>query len=413
MFTLPSELAGREQPVRVGVIGAGQFGTKCLVQLERIDGLVPAAVADPVRQRAEDAYAAAGVPEDEVVTVDDPAEVAAVIDDGRRALLTDGDALAKGGLDVILESTGDPVAGSRHAYEAIQHDTHVVTATVEADATVGPFLAELAASRGVVYTMAYGDQPALIAELVAWARTVGLDVVTAGRGIGSYDANAAIELCAAANATGLSPDVDGLHAPTVAVEDIPELLRPEAAGGRLTEAGVVDGAVSPDGERREYGESIADGVFVVVTTPDDDAREFVRRKNQAGAHVSSDGEHVAFFRPHHLPGTETPVSIATAAAGRHTGTPESHVADVVATADERLEPGLSIEIDYPKTDAPITARLERSAVALDGDYVPFALLDGAELTRSVDPGSPIRYDDVELEETFLRHFRAVGERRTN
>lgn len=407
MFELSSELRERDRPVRVGVIGAGQFGTSCLVQIERIRGLRTVAVADSVLERAEAAYDEAGIRESDRETVADAGAVDAVVADGRRALVADGDELATADVDVILESTGDPIAGSRHAFDAIHSGTHVVTATVETDATVGPALAELADTRGVVYTMAYGDQPALITELVAWARTIGLDVVTAGRGISSYDANAAIELCATANATGLPPDVDGLHAPTVTVDEIPSELRPTAAGGCLTESGVVDGAVSPADENRMPGESIADGVFVVVTTPDDSAREFIRQKNSVGAYATADGRYLAFFRPHHLPGAETPVSIASAAAGRHTGTPDTHVADVVARTDEPIDAGTTIEIDYPRTNAPITAELERADAAAADGSVPFALLDGAELTRPLDAGKRITDADVELADSFLRHLRSI------
>jgi predicted homoserine dehydrogenase-like protein len=198
---------------------------------------------------------------------------------------------------VVVEATGSPEAGTRHAYEALVNGSHVVMATVEADATVGPLLAEIADARDLVYTTAYGDQPALVAELVSWARTAGMDVVAAGRGISSYDANAAIELCAAANATGLPPDSGGLHVPTVPFADAPDRLRPEEDGGILADTGVVDGVVSPPEENRVPGESIADGVFVVVTTPNDDALEFFGIKNRSGAHVSAAGRRRRSRRP--------------------------------------------------------------------------------------------------------------------
>lgn len=408
MFGLPAGLAARDRPVRVGVIGAGQFGTKCLDQLERVSGLAACAVADAAPERAESARTEAGIPDDAVERVDTADDADRVIAAGGCALLADGDALARADLNVVVEATGDPNEGARHAYGALQAGTHVVMATVEADATVGPFLAGVAASNGVVYSTAYGDQPALIAELVAWARTAGLDVVAAGRGIGSYDANAAIELCAAANATGLPPDPTGLQAPTVSVGDLPDRLRPERDGGVLSETGVVEGAVSPADEDRAPGESIADGVFVVVTTPNGDARTFIRAKNRAGAYVSGDGTHLAFVRPHHLPGSETPVSVARAAVhGHHTGTPDTHVADVTASADEPLPVGTAIGIDYPSTDAPITAELDPAGRAAAGAYVPFALLDGATLVRRVDAGDRITYDDVEIEPSFLWHARAL------
>jgi predicted homoserine dehydrogenase-like protein len=410
MFDLPSALRDLDESVRVGVIGAGQFGTKCVRQLERVPGLTTSAVADPAPSRAESACLEAGISDREIEAVADVEGVDATVAAGKRAVLSDGGALAGADLDVIVEATGDPCAGARHAYEAIATGSHVVMATVEADATVGPLLAEHAAVRDLVYTAAYGDQPALIAELVAWARSAGLDVVAAGRGVGSYDANAAIELCAAANATALPPDVEGLHAPTLPFCEVPDRLRSD--GGILSEPGVVDAAVSPDGERRVPGESIADGVFVVVTSPDEELREFLRVKNRSGAHVSEDGDYLAFFRPHHLPGAETPVSVARAAVwGTGTGTPRDHVADVTASADEQLQPGTTIDVDYPATDAPIAAELERADRAAANGHVPFALLDGATVTHAVRTGEAITYEDVRLESTFLRHLRALVDAR--
>lgn len=410
MFSIPTALRERERPVRVGVVGAGQFGTKCVDALERVPGLTTSALADPEPNRVEAARVEAGISDEAVERVDSTGGVDAAVADGRCALLADGEAVARADLDVVVEATGDPVAGARHAHRALESGTHVVMATVEADATVGPYLADVAESEGVVYTTAYGDQPALVAELVAWARTAGFDIVTAGRGIGSYDANAAIELCAAANVTELPPDPDGLHVPAIPPERIPDVLRPEVDGGRLSASGAVHGAVSPPDEIRTFGESVADGVFVVVTTPNEDARSFVRVKNRAGAYVSDDGTHLAFVRPHHLPGVETPVSVARAAVdGGHTGTPTVQVADVTAVADEALPAGTSVEIDYPKTDAPITAELTPVDRAADEDRVPFALLDGGTLTQGVDAGEPLRYDDVDLPDTYLRRLRASME----
>lgn len=412
MYGTTEALARRDDPLRVGVVGAGEFGRKCLDQVRRAPGLEASAVADPVQSRVEAACEEAGIPERDTIDATDAESVNAAVASGRCALSSDGASVAEADLDVVVEATGDPNAGAYHAYKALVSGTHVAMATVEADATVGPLLADVAASRGVVYSTAYGDQPALIAELVEWARTVGLDVVAAGRGISSYDANAAVELCAAANATGLPPDRDGLHVPTVPFEDIPGQLRPQSDGGLLVETGVVDGAVSPPDENRVPGESVADGVFVVVTTPNDDAREFLRIKNRAGAHVSEDGQYLAFFRPHHLPGAETTVSVARAGAlGGHTGTPGDHVADVTATAEEPLAAGTTVEVSYPETDVPVAADAERVDRSAGEDPVPFALLDGATTTRRVPAGTTISYDDVDVPPSFLLRLRSLLEER--
>lgn len=410
MFDVPTALHSRDEPIPVGIIGAGQFGTKCIDQLTRIPGLRVAAITDSRPSRVKAACDEAGIPDDELTTVESSEAANSAIADGRCALLPGGVELARTDLDVILEATGEPIAGAHHAYEGLMNGSHIVMATVEADVTVGPLLADIATSRDLVYSTAYGDQAALIAELVAWARTVGLDIVAAGRGINSYNANAAIELCAAANATGLPPDVGGLHAPTVDFSNVPEKLRPKDEGGVLTETGIVEGAVSPPGEDRVPVESNADGVFIVVTTPNDEVRDFLAHKNHSGAYVSADGEYLAFFRPHHLPGSETPVSIARAAVENGTtGTPRNHVADVVASTDEPLEPGTSIQVKYPETDAPITAKLDRSDVSIEKNYLPFTLLDGAEITNQIDANEIITYEDVELKDSFLRHLRGIME----
>jgi predicted homoserine dehydrogenase-like protein len=392
------------------VIGAGEFGTKCINQVRRTPRLELRGVADPVYDRVVAACDEAGIPERDTEAVEDAGSVGSAVAGGTCALLSDGTRLAAAGLDVVVEATGNPNAGARHAYKALVNGTHVVMATVEADATVGPLLADIAESRGVVYTTAYGDQPALIAELVGWARTCGMDVVAAGRGISSYDANAAIELCAAANATGLPPDSGGLHVPMVPFADAPDRLRPEEDGGILADTGVVDGVVSPPEENRVPGESIADGVFVVVTTPNDDALEFFGIKNRSGAHVSADGDYVAFFRPHHLPGAETTLSIAKAGVSAgHTGTPSEHVADVVAVADQPVPAGTIVGIDYPATDAPITADAVRVDASRSARPVPFTLLDGATVVDGVDEGSTILYEDVDIQPSFLYRLRSIME----
>ena len=232
-----------DAPIRVGVIGAGLFGSNLIDQVERVAGMETAAVADVDREKAARSLERSGL-DDEVHLVGDTAEADAAIADGDRAVLGDGVDLARADVDVVVEVTGIPEVGTRHAFVGITAGTHVVMVTVEADTVVGPLLSRLAERNGVTYSMAYGDQPALIVELCDWARTVGFDVVAAGkwnpylaenhhatpedvferiefdeafverqnlnpRMYNSFfdGTKVAVEMCAVANATGLKPDV--------------------------------------------------------------------------------------------------------------------------------------------------------------------------------------------------------------
>src|SRR5215210_2782977 len=248
---LLGELAARDRPLRVGLVGAGKFGQMYVNQARRVRGLHLAWIADLDLGRAR-------------------ATGAERASDDALAAIGAGDA------DVVIEATGSPAAGARHALAAIEAGAHVVMVTVEADALAGPLLARRAAAAGVVYSLAYGDQPALICELVDWARTAGFEVIAAGKGtkylpeyhrstpdtvwpyygftpemVAAGDFNAqmfnsfldgtksAIEMTAVANATGLVPARDGLGFPACGVDDLPRVLRPRDEGGQLHHAGQV------------------------------------------------------------------------------------------------------------------------------------------------------------------------------
>src|SRR5262249_27643341 len=85
-------------------------------------------------------------------------------------------------VEVVVEATGSPPAGIAHARAAIGAGKHIVMVNVEADVLAGPLLVEEARVKGVVYSLAYGDQPALTCEIIDWARACGFEVVAAGKG---------------------------------------------------------------------------------------------------------------------------------------------------------------------------------------------------------------------------------------
>jgi predicted homoserine dehydrogenase-like protein len=449
MLNLPSKLAARSEPVRVGVAGAGLFGSNLVTQLERAPGLRTAAVADVATGKAVTAYERAGVDRDAVALVDGPDGAETAMADGRRVVLADGNDLATADVDVLVEATGVPSVGARHAFNALMAGTHVVMVTVEADTVVGPFLAELAERNGVTYSLAYGDQPALIVELVDWARTAGFDVVATGKGVPFREAfhhgtpddvferlgfeesfveerdlnprmynsfvdgtKVAVEMCAVANATGLVPDVPRMHLPTAEIREIPAKLRPKADGGLLESTGVVDtvSTLYPDGSSVPEDRDIGFGVFVVTRSPHEHVRQYLSAYAGPGFHVAGDGEYQVFYRPHHLPGLETGVSVANAAVRNEpTGAPRERVAEVVGAAKRDLSPGE--ELDGGGGTTVYGVLVDAETADAEG-YVPFELLDGATVTAEVGRDEILAEEDVDLDtDSFLYRLRETTDAR--
>ncbi|WP_129113919.1 NAD(P)H-dependent oxidoreductase [Halegenticoccus tardaugens] len=443
MLNIPSQLTELDEPIKVGVIGAGLFGRRLVDQVERAPGMQTVAIADLELDKAGDAFNGANV--DNVKQVDGPNTLKSTIADGMRAIVDDGVVLAESDVDVVVEATGIPEVGARHAYTAIMNETHVVMVTVEADTVVGPTLAKLADRAGVTYSMAYGDQPALIAELYDWAQTVGLDVVAAGKGnpfideyrygtpddvferwgfdekfvkenqLNPYMYNSfldgtkvAVEMCAVANATGMKPDVAGMHLPAAELEEIPEYMRPKEDGGLLENSGVVDtiSSLHPDGS--EVENDIEFGVWIVTTTPNEGVQEYLNQYGGSGMYVASAGKYQLFYRPFHLPGTETSVSVANAALRNEpTGVPKQREAEVVGAAKRGLSAGEELDGGGGYT---VYGLIEDAETATLANHVPLELLDGATLISDVEKDEIVTVQDVQLDqESFLYRLRMLQE----
>jgi predicted homoserine dehydrogenase-like protein len=443
MLNLPSNLQKRSEPINVGVAGAGLFGTKLVDQIECVTGMKTAAIADIDIDTALDTYREAGVLTSDVVQADGREMLNDAIANENRTVITDGVALSESDIDVLVEATGIPEVGARHAYTAIMADTHVVMVNVEADTVIGPTLADLADRADVTYSMAYGDQPALIAELYDWSQTVGLDVIAAGKGnpyleeyrYGTPDdvferygfedsfveehglnpqmynsfldgTKVAVEMCAVANATGLTPDVQGMHLPAASIPEIPETLRPKEDGGILNQTGIVDtvSSIRPNGI--EVDHDISFGVYLVTTTPNEQVQEYLEQNSGSGFYVASDGKYQVFHRPYHLPGVETTVSVANAAIRNEpTGVPQRHEAEVVGAAKRDLDPGEQLDGGGGYTTYGL---LEAAETASAANHVPFELLDSAEMVTEVKQDEIITYDHVALnEDSFIFHLRQL------
>jgi len=327
-----------------------------------------------------------------------------------------------------VEATGDPEAGARHALQAITGGKHIVMVNVEADALVGPVLKRLADGAGVVYSLAYGDQPALIEELYDWAVSLGFEVVAAGKGtkyLPQYrketpdtalqrygyapedrdrpDLNpqmynsfldgtkSAIEMCAVANMTGLVPDVPGMHQPPAGIADLPRLLRPAAEGGILRRKGVVEvvSCLRPDGS--EIPDSIRWGVFVVLTSENP---YLLRCLREYGVAMDETGRYGVMYRPYHLVGMEASVSIARACLyGQPTGAPIGRFAEVVACAKRNLAPGEVLDGEGGYT---VYGSVVEAEQADRERLLPIGLCRGAKVVRPVLEDQCLSLEDVEL-----------------
>ena len=407
--------AATGRPVRVGLIGAGKFGSMFLSQVPSTAGLEVRAIADLDPARARAACRAVGW---------DDARIAAVrfTDDAMDAVRDDA-------VDVVVEATGDPAAGIAHARAACAAGRHVVMVNVEADVLAGPLLAAEAREAGVVYTMAYGDQPALTCELVEWARACGFDVVAAGKGtkyLPSYHAStpdtvwdhygltaaearaagmnsrmfnsfldgtkSAIEMAAIANATGLAPAPDGLRFPPCGRDDLAHVLRPAEAGGQLHHKGQVEVVSSLERDGRPVPGDLRWGVYVVVEAPNDYTAGCFR---QYGMNTDATGRYSAMYKPFHLIGLELNVSVfAAGLLGKATGAARDFVGDVAATAKRDLAAGDTLDGEGGFT---VYGKLLPARASIERGALPIGLVHGVTLKRAVGAGEVVGWDDVEID----------------
>lgn len=403
-------------PVRVGLIGAGKFGSMFLSQVPTTPGLHVSVIADLDPAQASRACMTVGWP-DELI------QKTKFVDDALRMLETEE-------IDVVVEATGNPVVGLTHARAAIANGRHVVMVNVEADVLAGALLAYEARRAGVVYSMAYGDQPALTCELVEWARSTGFEVVAAGKGtkyLPSYHAStpdtvwdhygltadeaadagmnaqmfnsfldgtkSALEMAAIANATGLTPPADGLLFPAAGMDDLAHILRPRSEGGQIADKGMVEVVSSIERDGRPVSRDLRWGVYVVIEAPNDYAAACFR---QYGMNTDATGRYSAMYKPFHLIGLELNISILSAALdGKPTGSTQSFEGDVVATAKRGLAAGEMLDGEGGHT---VWGKLLPAKTSLNLGALPIGLAHGIKLKTNIAAGQPITWHDVQINE---------------
>ena len=426
LFSKLQQRAADNQPIRIGLIGAGKFGSMYLAQIPRTPGVHLVAIADLNPEGARVNLARVGWNPEQIQAT----SAQEAIKTGATWITDDWQTLIKiSEIDVIVECTGSPVHAVDHILGAFEQGKHVVNVTVEADAFCGPLLARKAAEKGLIYSLAFGDQPALICDLVDWARTCGFPVVAAGRGHkwlphfsqstpdtvwGYYGltpeqaergglnpkmfnsfldgSKPSIESTAVSNATGLSVPSNGLLYPPASVEDIPYVTRPISEGGVLEKKGMVEVISSLETDGRVIPYDIRMGVWVTVEAETDYIKNCFEEYN---AHTDPSGRYFTLYKRWHLIGLEVGVSVASVALrGEPTGVATGWNADVVATAKRDLKPGELLDGEGGYT---VWGKLLPATTSKAMGGLPLGLAHNIKVIRPVKMGQSLTWDDVQMD----------------
>ena len=407
--------AERNKPVTVGLAGAGQMGTDIVVQIGLMPGMRLGAISEIRMQNAIDAVIMSGRDRGDVVEAGSANDIDGAIESNKIAVTGDYKALcASAHIDVIIDATGNPNVGTLVALEAMKHGKHVVMLNVEADITIGRFLKAEADRAGVVFTGAAGDEPACTLELIAFAQSCGFEIVAAGKGKNNplqfdampeaFEAEArarnmsarmlvefvdgsktAIEMTAIANATGLRPDVPGMHGPAASREQLAQVLCTKEDGGILSRAGSVDYSI---------GKGVAPGVFCIVKPKHDRVIERMADLKMGP------GPCFSLVRPYHLTSLEVPLSAARAVLHKRADmVPLDHpVAESVAVAKRDLQPGQTLEAIGLHDYRGFAMTWED---ARDEKLVPLGLAEKAKVTQPIKAGEKLTYKNCVPDDSLI------------
>jgi predicted homoserine dehydrogenase-like protein len=435
LFSKLQTFARQEKPLRIGLIGAGKFGAMYLSQVPKAPGMHVVGIADLQPARARHALTQVGWPPERFSA----ATLEQAVKTGSTAIVEDSATLiASPFIDIIIDATGHPGAGIAHVLACCEHKKHIIMVNVEADALAGPLLKRKADEAGIVYSLAYGDQPALICEMVDWARAAGFEVIAAGKGtkyLPAYHAStpdtvwqhyglsaedaqkggmnaqmfnsfldgtkSAIEMAAVANATGLAAP-EGLSFPPVGVDDLARILKPKEDGGILSRRGMVEVISSVERDTRPVFRDLRWGVYVTFAAHSD---YVARCFKEYGLVTDASGKYSSMYKPFHLIGLELGISVASVGLRNEpTGAPMCWHGDVVATAKRDLATGELLDGEGGYT---VYGKLLPAETSLKLGGLPLGLAHGVKLVKPVKAGQAVRWSDVAYDE----HALAVRVRR--
>ena len=404
-----------QERVRVGLIGAGKFGSMFLSQAPFTIGLEIISIVDISVENAKKNCRDVGWTEEQIESV--------LFFDNLKKMISQTK------IDVLVEATGDPVEGTKHALIAIEQGLDIVMVNVEADVLSGPYLAKEAEKAGIVYSMAYGDQPALTTELVEWARASGFRVVAAGKGTkylpqyhystpdtvwDYYGLNreealsagmnsrmfnsfldgtkSALEMAAISNATLLKPPPNGLQFPPAGMDHLSHVLRPQVDGGILELSGTVEVVSSLERDGRPVFKDLRWGVYVVLEAASEYAAKCF---TQYGMNTDDTGRYSSMYKPFHLIGMELNTSIFSAAIlKKATGCTKEFSGDVIATAKQNLKKGQLLDGEGGFT---VWGKLYQADFAKKINGLPIGLANNVKLKNDVEKDAPVVWSDVDLD----------------
>ena len=420
--------AAEGNPVRIGLIGAGKFGAMFLAQARTTTGMHIVGIADLNPEQAKVNCLRTGWSEEQLAA----SNLSDARSSGKTCILEDSDALIRhDGLEVLIEATGDPAAGIAHCLNAIENGRHIVMVNVEADVVAGPLLAQKAKDAGVCYSLAYGDQPSLVCEHVDWAQACGFRVVCAGKGTRYHPdfhdstpetvwenfgwtpefaerggmnpkmfnsfidgTKSGIEMTASCNATGLTPQPDGLGFPPSPRMELAEVCKPQEFGGTLTHSGTTEVVSSLDRDLQAVPNHLQMGTYVVIEADTDYVKHCFEEYYML---PDSSFQFAALYRPIHLIGLELGISVASVVLRNDpTGTPTGFRSDVAATAKRNLRAGEILDGEGGFT---VWGKQTPTEVSLREGYLPLGLSGNVKLLREVPQGERLRWQDVEMDLT--------------
>lgn len=407
------ELEERGTPIHVSLIGCGQMGKDIIAQISKMKGIVCDIAVDTTAAIALDGYYQAGYAQEDIIVTEDISEAESAILNGKKIVTTDYKlAIAAKQTQVVIDATGSPEMGARITIDCVLHKRHIVMMNVECDVTIGPILRALCSKAGIIYSLTAGDEPGSICEIYRFAKALGFEVVAAGKGKNNpldHYANPGmkewsdkaearkmaprmliefvdgsktmIEMAAVSNATGLVPDVRGMHCAKCNVDELSQVFSLKSQGGVLDKVGVVDFAIG----------NVAPGVFVVVTTDNQRIKDGLVQRDMGS------GPNYVLYRPYHLCSIETPITAAQAVIyGESTGHPLDHLtSECITIAKKDLRIG---EVLDSIGEFCYRASIELANVAKIGNMLPVGLAKGAKMKVDVKKDMVITYDMVELNE---------------
>lgn len=412
-------LEQNNERIVVGLVGAGQMGKEIVAQIGEMVGMDVAVIVDVSTENAQAGFQYTKR-KSEVVCTDDPEQAEKAIQAGNHIAATDYRVATRlPSIHAVVDATGSSGMGAIISLDAIDHGKNIVMMNVECDVTVGPLLRQWASNAGVVYSIAAGDEPGAIMELYRFAKTLGFEIVAAGKGknnpLDLYatpdtvretadkrqmsakmlcefvdGSKTAVEMTAVSNMTGLVPDVRGMHGPKATIETIEKVFIPKEDGGVFEKSGCVD-----------FGIGIHPGVFVVART-DNPRIQFGMHDRDMGP-----GPYYRLYRPYHLCSVEVPLTIAAGVFyGESSGHPmRKPVSETIAVAKRDLEPGEKLDRigEYMYRGS-----IELAPVAREERLLPLGLAEGCTVRKKVPADSYITYDMVDTgDETTIMQLRRL------